>query len=536
MLATVASEIRLLLFGLPGSGKSSLLGALVQAADSQSAVLHGRLVDATGRLSALRQSTYAGTPPATSEPVNVYPVHFEREGNGRVAATLLDCDGELAQQYMTGKRPLVPRDSTLARAMLEADTVILTLDASAGSQIASQLAAFRQFLTLLQETRSGRTDVAGLPVYLVLTKCDQLAKPEDTFSRWVQHIEEAKRKLDDRLAAFLAAKPHGPAFGSIDLHLWATAVRRPPLADRAAAAEPYGVAELFRQCLASAQAFDHREYRAGRRLELAVGSLGLLVILMLLTSALFVFTQPDNDLLRLEERVQTALPDPDAADARMRLRGDLPARAKELQEIETDPAFTRLPEKTRTAVQGAATEIASYVKAKEAFRVRVKQPYQAKNEKEFDSHENQARDFRLPPEYAEAWADTNLAAQLVRVHTEYASVRAAIADEVQWVRRQIDEGKKLFEEGNRLPAELADLDPVKQQQGRQHAQTWVAAYLKYGNRPSFRLSGDQPIAGSGSFPYADLRKFKAVQKARQEWEDVKDQLDKTDKYISTFTK
>jgi energy-coupling factor transporter ATP-binding protein EcfA2 len=528
-----AAGLRLLLFGPSGSGKSSLLGALAEAGAAPSAILHGKLADETGRLSALRQSTYRGKPPAPTEEVTAYPVRIEPEHGPPVPAMLLDCDGRLAEQYLSGKRPLVPRDSSLARAMLEADTVILMVDASLGRETEAQLTTLGRFLTLLQETRGKRMDVAGLPVYLVLTKCDLLGMSDDTFLQWLQRIEDTKRKLGERFGKLLAARPAGPAFGTIDLHLWATAIRRPVLLNRAeSAAEPYGVAELFRQCLRSAAAFDSREHRAGRRLEFAVAGLGFLVVSMVLVSALFMLTQPDTELLRLDERVQAVLPEPDAPDARVRLRGDLPERLKELQQIVHDPAFDRLPEKTRTMVDQAADEIASYVKNREEFRTLVKHPYQAKNEAEFKRFENQARDFTLPPAYASAWSDTSLAVQLAKVRDEYASVRSAIQEEVRWVETQIDAGKKLDSQGNEIAAELASIDPAKQQQGRQHAPAWFTAYLKYIDRPYFRLPGDQPLPGTVAFTYADLRKFAAVRDARKEWDRVRNELGETYKYVT----
>jgi hypothetical protein len=525
--------LRLLLFGLPGSGKSALLGALVQAGSSQAAVLHGKLADDTGRLTALREHTYADALAATSGEVIPYPIHFEPQGSKPLAVTLLDCDGRLAAAYLAGKRPLDPRDSGLARAMLEADTVILTLDANTvGAELEAELAMLRHFLTLLQEVRGRRTDVADLPVYLVLTKCDRLAGAGDTFSTWLQRIEEAKRRLGTRFAEFLTNRPASAAFGTIDLYLWATAVRRPPLSDRPAPTpEPYGVAELFRQCLASAEAFDHREVRAGRRLEFAVGGLGFLVVLMGLIAALFVLTQPDTELLRLEEEVQSVLPEPDAG-AQRRLRGDLPARLKQLEDIEHNAAFQRLPGKTRAAVEESAAEFASYTKTRQRLQTEVKPPFQAKNEAEFDRYEQQARDFRLPEAYAEAWTDTSLVVRLEAVRREYASVRAALKDELDWIAKQIMVGKRLNEEGNRLPPELASLDPATRKEGRQKAEAWFAAYLKYSNRPYSRFPGDEPIRGTVSFTYGDLRKFHAVREARQEWDRARGKLDETYQYVS----
>src|SRR5260370_36015301 len=130
--------------------------------------------------------------------ITAYPVRFVPEGAGSnpIAATLLDGDGRLAKEYLAGKRPLEARDSGLARAMLNADTVILTFDPTpAGGPVEPRLAAFANFLTLLQEVRGRRADVADLPVYLVFTKCDELAKPGRTFSPWLPRMGDAKRQL-----------------------------------------------------------------------------------------------------------------------------------------------------------------------------------------------------------------------------------------------------------------------------------------------------------------------------------------------------
>ena len=65
---------------------------------------------------------------------------------------------------------------------------------------------------------------------------------------WVDRIEEKKREVEKRFRTFLGASTGSlPAFGRIDLHVWDTAHKRPALRGRAAQAEPYHVAELFRQ-------------------------------------------------------------------------------------------------------------------------------------------------------------------------------------------------------------------------------------------------------------------------------------------------
>src|SRR5262249_29697242 len=147
------------------------------------------------------------------------------------------------------------------------------------------------------------------PVYLVLSKCDLLAKKTDSAAAWIQRIEERKRQVHQRFQRFMeGASEAAPvqtlaedAFGKVDLHVWATASGRPALADRPAKPiEPFGVAELFRQCLESAAEFRQRSQRASRRLRFAVFGAAALVTLLLTLATVFFVTRPDPVVTALE--------------------------------------------------------------------------------------------------------------------------------------------------------------------------------------------------------------------------------------------
>src|SRR5262249_29702138 len=161
---------------------------------------------------------------------------------GGDSATLVDCAGGLGQEYLGGQRSLDDRGD-LASALAAAGAVVVV--ASPGSDQAQLEQTFSQSADLLKRFDSPRGhgyEVAGLPVYLVLAKCDLLARKDDTQSAWIQRVEEGKRKIGKRFQDFLARTSALP-FGSVDLHLWATAIRRPALADRPARPQdPYGVA------------------------------------------------------------------------------------------------------------------------------------------------------------------------------------------------------------------------------------------------------------------------------------------------------
>src|SRR5438105_3571958 len=69
--------LRLVLFGMPDAGKSSLLGALAEAAQTQEHLLNGHLTDPTKGLAELERRLYEDQPRETLEEVAPYPVVFE---------------------------------------------------------------------------------------------------------------------------------------------------------------------------------------------------------------------------------------------------------------------------------------------------------------------------------------------------------------------------------------------------------------------------------------------------------------------------
>src|SRR5262249_11114122 len=204
-----AAALRIVLFGLPAAGKSSLLGALAQAAQSQEHLLHGHLTDVSHGLDELRHRLYDENARRTAEEVVPYPIDFEPfADNGRepaarehVAAMVVDCDGRVANDLLLRRQALDESspEGTLAREVVEADTLLLVIDASAPpAQLDADFAEFDRFLRQMERGRGQRTEVGGLPVFVVLTKCDLLAQPGDTPGAWMERIEERKREVDGR--------------------------------------------------------------------------------------------------------------------------------------------------------------------------------------------------------------------------------------------------------------------------------------------------------------------------------------------------
>src|SRR5260370_35239572 len=93
------NAVHIVLFGMPAAGKSSLLGALAQAAQAQEHLLNGRLNDLTHGLDELRQRLYDESPRRTAEEVVPYPVDYEpfnrdsRSVKEHLPAVVSDCAG-----------------------------------------------------------------------------------------------------------------------------------------------------------------------------------------------------------------------------------------------------------------------------------------------------------------------------------------------------------------------------------------------------------------------------------------------------------
>ena len=122
-----AGELRLVLFGLPAAGKSSLLGALARAAERQGHVLGGRLPDRSHGLGELEKQVYEGSTLATAGEVVPYAVHYDPEADapgpppGPLDAVLMDCDGRVANELLSSRAALNGRadEGSLAQAIVE---------------------------------------------------------------------------------------------------------------------------------------------------------------------------------------------------------------------------------------------------------------------------------------------------------------------------------------------------------------------------------------------------------------------------------
>jgi GTPase SAR1 family protein len=512
-------SLHLVLFGLPSAGKSSLLGALAQTANHQDQAISGRFSERGEGLTALQKNLYQGQYKPTSEEVVEYPMTFESpEGSSAQEAVLVDCNGRTVSDILSKPLEKRPARGSLARKVKDADTLILVADGSADTgQMQRDFGQFASFLRLFEQNRSARAEVAGLPVYIVLTKCDLLAKKSDTTSAWIQRIEERKRQIDQGFHKYLAQQEDRErlAFGKIDLRVWATAVGRPALADRPARPdEPYGVAELFRQCLEAAQDFHRLRRKVSRRLNITVGGIAGLAAFMFLLAAGVYLTRPGPEVAALESSLSTLVL-PEGAPAAERLKEPLDDKLAKLKLIRKNEFFSQLSAARQKQVDRAMAEIEAYMKANQDFLDKVQDPRLARTEPELAGIEKSLHTLALPKEYAKTWKDARLGQRPQVWANDIAILRKEIDKTITWINDEVAKGEKLQKKCFLLLG--MDNPPPKE------VDAWLAHYKEYLDKP-WPYAERTRLPGSSGMTYETVYQFDKVEKEHHKWDEQVKQL------------
>ncbi|HEV3260932.1 MAG TPA: GTPase domain-containing protein [Gemmataceae bacterium] len=517
--------LRIVLFGRTDAGKSSLLGALMQAAQTQEHVLNGHLTDLSQGLAELQRRLYEEDPHGTPQEVVPYHVAFEpfdvkRPGAaGRpVEAVLIDCDGQAANRLLERRQGLDGRDGqgSLARAVLDADALVLAVDGSASpAQVDADFAQFDHFLRLLEHSRGRLTEVTGLPVFLVLTKCDLLAGPDAksvTFSDWVERIEAKKLKVAERFREFLSrARAKDPTpFGRIHLQqLCGTAVKRPALADSPARPrDPYGVAELFRQALADATRFRQRRDRSNRWLvRVIAGSIAVVAALVCLFGVFLFLDLQNKGAGPLEVQVDQFLAQ-DIQQTPARRHEHLQQDVIKLTEWMNDPAFAKMPQSTQDQVRRRLDELKAYQEY-EAKLNQITDPQEAKNLAQLQEIATALTRVNVPPEYPEEWRQTRAGRRQADWLEDADAMTRAVTEVGDWYLKLARDGKQVLDnsEAANLPARAKKV-------------------LDKADKPPFpEKDPDHPLPGTKRATYAAVFAFDSVAEARRKWEEVRKKLE-----------
>ena len=494
------NPLSVVLLGPPASGKSALLGALEQAGKTP-ASLGGQLVDVTGQLRTVGAAAREGRLKPTAEEVAAYPIEIAANSGQSQAIELHDTSGVKAQELLAGTESLDAADP-LPRTLAKADGVVVLVDVTRPQD--AQVKQIISFLKTLEDRRSAGTEIAGLPLFVVLTKCDQLPAAKDR--TWMQQVEEAKRQTGDFFRKKLA-ETGDRAFGRLDVRVWATATRRPDGDDKRSTG-PYQVAELFRQAFAAAREFRSRGERSRSLLETSIMGLGAVTFFLAAALVWRLSTEPTPAVAALADRAASVTNS--AASPAEKVREPIEDRLKELDAIETDPAFKSLPTKTQEQVQAIRRDVEAYRQLDKEFRAKVKNPRLATKFDELAGIEKGLREFDLSK-----WPGTRLAKRQADWLAEVEILRKAVTDEVAWITRQIADGEKLREEGGLVIAKQVDAA---------RRDSWfsrVNEYLFQGRRHK----GNDRILDS-TVPYRVVHQFDRVEKAEHDWQQFKDRLDK----------
>lgn len=514
--AAGGKPLRIVVFGLPGAGKTSLLGALALLARDEVGLLTGRVAGLSPGLEQLARGLREGHLPQTEDETVPYaltlapPAGANTDGEpAPTEAVLLDSDGRAAGEMLQGGPVAAGEPVALKNSLLGADAVVLAVDASSPApRLDAVFGEFGRLLHRLEEGRGRRAEVGGLPVFLVLTKCDLLAAAGEGPAAWLEHVEERKRQVAERFRAFLR-QPGRPPFGRIDLHVWATAVRRPTAgAGPQPAAEPFGVAELFRQGFDAAGDFRRRTERAGRRLFWTVA--GTAAVLGLLTAlAATAAVGPDRTRLgELERRIDAYRSDEGDTPAE-RLSEPLDGKITRLSEIEQDPEFASLPADRKDYVHGRLVELRRYRDYKDRLlQVRLGE---ADLESQMAAVEALLQgELALPAEYAGEWEDTDAGRLRAKLLADVAAVRRAVADTRDWFARRTARGEEWRTFARGKPA-----DPSSWEDWLKKVQEFLNGTLPH--------PGSKEIDGTG-VRYAAVYRTTGVMLARADWEILRQGL------------
>lgn len=504
MAATPARPLRIVFFGPPNAGKTGLLRAFLKLAGSP--------------------TDYP--PPATGpgRRPDVVPYAAPVEPSVPDAGfVLLDVDGRAASDLIANPDRLRGTRGRLMSAVAgevrSADAIVLTLDAADTGGLLDLFRDFARFLDGLEETRAFGREVGGLPVFLTLTKCDRLWLPGDDPAEWEARVQTRLRNVRREFEEYLAERTEYAAapvaFGSIEVHVAATALHFP--ADprfESLGDGPYGVGELSEDCTAAARAFRDRAERSRRRLRWTLaGSSALLGTLLAGLLAVVAFG-PGGDEDRLARRVLAYQEREGPAEVRFADRNFARNRAA-LEAIRDDSGFDRLPSEFQEFVANRLREFEAYQDYRDKFRPPQLGPAEVRSRAELDALESAlAGGLAPPPEYAAAWADSPAVRLWEKWKQDAALLRQAEAALNEWYYGLIRRGTALT------------LGPALDAGWRRD----VAALLRDAETPPFRP--DAEIPGSERLPvrrgapltYAPAFDFDRVDQVRYDWKETRDRL------------
>ncbi|MFO0805576.1 MAG: hypothetical protein U0791_20945 [Gemmataceae bacterium] len=500
---------RILLFGHPGSGKSSLLGALHRAGEQ----FGPEVIDPSGRLPRISHHLYARTPlERTQTELVTYELRLKHGANRPVKTVVIhDCDGNAANALLKHPDPITERAvrGLVASAVVQADLLALVVNAGAADEDLDD--AFDEFLMLLERVHGRKVferEVGGFPIELILTQCDALFERGDTRERWLEEVASRLTHALNRFEEFLreqgAITDYLP-FGSITLHGHAVAVREP------GGNEPFGVAECFRELFHRAEEHRNRVKRSQKQLRRTLWAVACLVWLLFAGAVAVSLYQPPPADPGLASRVQSYRDRELPAAERLSSR-NLAKNRRLLSEFQSDPGFFALPADLREFVAGRLSEVDEY-QAYAAKLAATPSPAETRSLEELARTEAKLLgELASPARYT--WSDTEAGRLRDKWLADAPALRGAEAAWQEWYRGLVNQALALTHTRS-FEGEWRDR---------------VAALEAAGTRPPFDDAA--PIPGSPVVPlargeaatYGAAAAFDRVYEASRDWEFTRTRL------------
>ncbi len=408
--------LRVVFFGPPRSGKSKLLDAVAAVARTQ-ADDTVQLVPAeapTGPRSVVRRRVAVDLP---GERVVTGDVEF------------IDCDGIAAQKLLADADLLRRRQarSELAASVRSTDALVVVIDATwPPEQVEAVFAQLHTFLTVLRDQRAADREVGGLPVFLVLGKCDELARREEAFSDWQARVTDELSKLEGRFRDWFE-DAGGPflAFGSTELYVTATATSWPQVVGGLTdSTGGFGIDELHAGVLVAARDHQTRSAKSRKRLHwtagIAVGLLSAMLFTMVYLSA--SREPPAVDALSARiKRMKEAFGPPERRLSDERFERN----RRELNTARESPVFDLLSADLQQYVTAELRQFAEYEEYRQRFDPPQFSPADVRTAGErVELEQALAERLKPPVEYAETWEPT----EAVRLATKWQGDLRRLAD------------------------------------------------------------------------------------------------------------
>jgi hypothetical protein len=507
--------LQILILGEPGSGKTSLLGALAEASATQAEILGGRLTETNPSLEDLRCRIYEGEIPSTEQDLVNYPLQFSSPGGNERFDVVLTDTGHKAALDIFSLRKLRTQENAIGNGLFDVDALILAVDSS-GPRLENRLRELAEFLHWLEKARGQDACVGGLPVFVALTRCDLLPGLGQGGAGWLDRIGEGKQQARQALGSFLDRPRNrlGAAFGDLALSLETTATKRPPMkGNEGRSREPFGVAELFGRAIASAGSFRRRANHANRRLGWAVTA--AVVLLSAFCLSIFALLGQKGSSDSETRRLQAALDSFKSREAQtpsLRLREPLQTHISELADIRHDAAFGRLPQEQKDYLESRLKELREYKAYKDRL-LQLPSPESVRTESELKELQANLAKLEPPPQHQSDWDQTEAAILRTQRMEESRILETGLVELRDAYATFSRRGRDLWSFSGR-----EENKPIAWSEWQAQVQKLLTETEALDRRPGDRLPG------SARLTYAALFHFESVAAARTTWEGVRQRL------------